>query len=132
MPLTVGAAGIPENNGIYNIPQKNNKSVTINKVIYNTSYFQNIMYDKFKNISNFALLFDETLNMTNQKKQLDLHIRYWHIENNKVATRYLMFVFTGHATAANILESFQATVKKIKPKITPNKYGWPSSQLEFL
>lgn len=41
-----------------------------------------------------------------KKKQLDLHIRYWQADENKVATRYLKSVFMGHVTAANIFESF--------------------------
>lgn len=79
-------------------------------------YFQSVMYDEYKKVSHFTLLFDEILNRTNQKKQLDLHIRYWQADENKVATRNLTSVFMGHATAADIFESFMEAVKKLDLK----------------
>ncbi|XP_035225316.1 uncharacterized protein LOC118197866 [Stegodyphus dumicola] len=67
-----------------------------------TPYFQRLMYNESKKLSHFTLLFDETLNTTNQKKQLDLHVRYWHPDQNKVVTRFLTSDFMEHTTAANI------------------------------
>jgi hypothetical protein len=74
------------------------------------------MYDELKEISDFTLLFDETLNRTNQKKQMDIHIRYLDAHDNQVVTQYLTSVFMGHATAANIFESFQEAVQKLELK----------------
>lgn len=79
-------------------------------------HFQSLMYEELKSISHFTILFDETLNKTNQKKQLDLHIRYWHPVENIVVTRYLTSDFMGHSTASDILESFQKAVGKLDLK----------------
>lgn len=79
-------------------------------------HFQNLMYEEFAKLTHFTLLFDETFNKTNQQKQLDLHIRYWHDQENKVETRYLTSVFMGHATATDIFATFQRSVQKLHLK----------------
>ncbi|GBN54738.1 hypothetical protein AVEN_265709-1 [Araneus ventricosus] len=47
----------------------------------------------WKAVSSFTLLFDETLNNSNQKKQLDVHARYWEPYDNKVVTTYFGSAF---------------------------------------
>lgn len=76
-------------------------------------HFQKLMYEEFTKLSHFTLLFDETLNRTNQQKQLDLHIRYWDAKEEKVNTRYLTSVFMGHATAYDVFSAFQTGVQKL-------------------
>ncbi|GBM43030.1 hypothetical protein AVEN_215164-1 [Araneus ventricosus] len=78
-------------------------------------YFQNQVYEDLKQLSHFTVLFDETLNKTNQQKQLDLHIRYWS-KDNRVTTRYLTSIFMGHATASNILDAFKIALAKLDLK----------------
>ncbi|XP_074652758.1 uncharacterized protein LOC141907086 [Tubulanus polymorphus] len=52
----------------------------------------------------YVMLFDESLNDHNQKKQLGVHLRYW--DNNKVVTRYYDSTFIGHARASDMLQHF--------------------------
>ncbi|CAL1274781.1 unnamed protein product, partial [Larinioides sclopetarius] len=40
-------------------------------------HFQNQVYEELRQLTHFTALFDETLNKTNQQKQMDLHVRYW-------------------------------------------------------
>ena len=42
----------------------------------------------------YVVLFDESLNKKHQKKQMDIHVRYWTSEN-RVATRYFGSQFLG-------------------------------------
>ena len=55
------------------------------------------LIDKLKcdvrNSGPFVLLFDESLNKKMQKKQLDIHLRYW--KDNRVETRYFSSEFIG-------------------------------------
>ena len=55
-------------------------------------------------IDAMVILFDETLNKEQGKKQLDYHIRFWH--GNRVYTRYLDSEFMGKATHLDLLEKF--------------------------
>ncbi|XP_074643983.1 uncharacterized protein LOC141900835 [Tubulanus polymorphus] len=49
----------------------------------------------------YVMLFDESLNDHNQKKQLDVHLRYW--DNNKVVTsEYVKTEFNKESTLLNI------------------------------
>ena len=52
-----------------------------------------------------VILFDETLNREQGKKQLDYHVRFWH--GNRVCTRYLDSEFLGKATHADLFECFK-------------------------
>ncbi|XP_047740789.1 uncharacterized protein LOC125179270 [Hyalella azteca] len=49
---------------------------------------------------NFVLLFDESLNGELQKKQLDMHVRFW--SDGVVSSRYFGSSFMGHATAEDL------------------------------
>ena len=55
-------------------------------------------------IDAMVILFDETLNKEQGKKQLDYHIRFWH--GNRVYTRYLDSEFMGKATSIDLLQKF--------------------------
>lgn len=49
-----------------------------------------------QNISGpYVILFDESLNKAMQEKQMDLHIRYWDTQLNKIVTRYFVSEFLG-------------------------------------
>ena len=50
--------------------------------------------------------FDESLNKVAQKGQMDVFVRFWNDENNRVCTRYYGSAFLGHATAADIMTAF--------------------------
>lgn len=76
-------------------------------------HFQTLLVDNCKNAEFFTLLFDETLNQTNQKKQLDIHVRYWHQEECRVRTQYLTSAFIGHSTSEDILSALYECVVKL-------------------
>ncbi|KAL7868767.1 hypothetical protein SRHO_G00101510 [Serrasalmus rhombeus] len=50
----------------------------------------------------FVLMFDESLNQSSKKNQMDLHIRF--LEDGCVRSRYFGSEFLGHATADDLLQ----------------------------
>ena len=63
-------------------------------------YFLDLLSTRARNANGYVLLFDESLNHQLQKKQLDMHVRFW--DGNVVKTHYFVSRFLGHATADNL------------------------------
>ncbi|KAG8175604.1 hypothetical protein JTE90_019416 [Oedothorax gibbosus] len=61
----------------------------------------------------FTILFDETLNKSNQRKQMDIHLRFWDSSENQVKTKYFDSAFMGHSTAGDLLKEFYTIVKSL-------------------
>ncbi|GBM75222.1 hypothetical protein AVEN_73987-1 [Araneus ventricosus] len=74
-------------------------------------YLENLLQENL-NKKNFVLLFDESLNMIRQEKQMDIHVRYWH--QNRVSTIYFNSVFLGHNRSFDIFEEFISAIAKLK------------------
>lgn len=53
-----------------------------------------------KEINDYVVLFDESLNAGLQSKQMDIFVRFW--DGNKVSTRYYTSKFLGHALAETL------------------------------
>ena len=66
-------------------------------------YFHELLIKKIRAVKYYTLLFDESLNQINQKKQMDMIVRFWDSKSNKVTERYFNSEFFGHATAADML-----------------------------
>lgn len=63
--------------------------------------------DLLKEIRSFySVLFDESLNKSTQKKQMDIHVRYWNEKKDQVCTRFFQSVFLGHGTAQDMVSHF--------------------------
>jgi hypothetical protein len=56
-------------------------------------YFKDQLLKNVSSSSYFVILFDEILDKKNQKKQMDVHVRFWN--NNTVVTHYLGSKFLG-------------------------------------
>jgi hypothetical protein len=73
-------------------------------------YFHDRLIEDIKNCQRFVLCFDEQTNNQN-KKQLDLLLRYWSSKKGLVVTRYYRTISLGHAqatvVAGGILDSFR-------------------------
>ena len=77
-------------------------------------YFENLLMEQVRNVGDFVLLFDESLNKITHTKQMDIHVRYWQQENNQVQTRYMKSVYMGHGTADDMMEHFDKGVSNVK------------------
>ena len=70
-------------------------------------YFHEPLIEKICAVKYYTLSFHESLNQINQKKQMDMILRFWDNKSNKVAERYLNSEFIGHATIADMLTHFK-------------------------
>ena len=57
--------------------------------------------------------FDESLNYSFQKGQMDLLICYWDNDTDRVCTHYMGSGFMGCSTADNVLETFQNRISEV-------------------
>ncbi|XP_070386740.1 uncharacterized protein [Dermacentor albipictus] len=64
-------------------------------------FFLSALQRDIKDCDYYVVLFDESTNDYLQRKQLDVHIRFWN-SSHKVATRYYTSVFMGHSTSEDI------------------------------
>ena len=61
----------------------------------------------------YAISFDESLNRVLQKEQMDIIVRFWDKEKNKVSSRYRNSQFLGHTRAADLLHKFREALGKL-------------------
>ena len=61
----------------------------------------------------YLISFDESLNKVLQKEQMDIIVRFWDKEKNKVSSRYLNSQFLGHTRAADLLQKFREALGKL-------------------
>ena len=81
----------------------------------------------------FVACFDEALNHVVQRGQMDVHIRFWHETQRKVATRYFTSAFLGHARTTDLLEKFKGVFKeKSLSKFTQVSMDGPSVNWKFI
>jgi hypothetical protein len=73
-------------------------------------YFRSLLS---KNLANepYVLIFDESPNKQQQKKQMDILIRFWH--HGTVKSRYYNTSFMGHATAVDLLDTVTSAVEDL-------------------
>ncbi|GBN55838.1 hypothetical protein AVEN_260636-1 [Araneus ventricosus] len=95
-------------------------------------YFKTKLTKNLENSEFFTLLFDETLNNSNQKKQLDVHVRYWEPYDNKMVTTYFGSALLGHSTAKDILTEFYDIIGSSSlPKLLQISMDGPSVNWSF-
>lgn len=63
------------------------------------------LQDILKKVDCFTIAFDESLNKISEKEQMDIYIRYWDDEFNKVLCQYYTSTFLGHTTAEDMLDA---------------------------
>ncbi|CAF1116233.1 unnamed protein product [Rotaria sordida] len=73
-------------------------------------YFHRYLIKQLKRCEKFVLCIDEQTNVQN-KKQLDLLVKFWSYDEGLVVTRYFKFILLGHAQA-NVLQD--ATINCFK------------------
>lgn len=61
-------------------------------------YFHQALVKELKRVDKFVLCFDESTN-TQNKKQLDLIVKFWSHDGGMVVTRFYKSIFLGHARA---------------------------------
>ena len=80
----------------------------------------------------YVISFDESLNKVLQKEQMDLIVRFWDKEKNKVSSRYLNSQFLGHTRAADLLQKFSEALGKLNlANLIQNSMDGPSTNWKF-
>ena len=75
-------------------------------------HFEQLLLEDVSRSPFFALSFDESLNKSLQRGQMDILVRYWEMEKRLAVTRYLTSEFMGYAKAEDIMTSFEQDVTK--------------------
>ena len=86
-------------------------------------YCHEWLIEKIHAVKYYTLLFDESWNQINQKKQMDMIVRFWDSESNKGTERYFNSEFMGHATAAAMLTHLKMEWLFLTPAVWC-KYLW--------
>ncbi|CAN8021727.1 unnamed protein product [Ixodes persulcatus] len=73
-------------------------------------FFLSCLQRELEQSDGYTVLFDESLNGTLQRKQMDIHSRYWSTIPEHVTTRYYTSVFMGHSTAEDLQEKLLAAL----------------------
>ncbi|XP_063229695.1 uncharacterized protein LOC134534921 [Bacillus rossius redtenbacheri] len=76
-------------------------------------HFKAAIFKTANEVEHYCLLFDESLNLSNQKKQMDIHIRLWDPNSDEVVTRFFTSVFMGHSSAEVTLSTLQEATEKL-------------------
>jgi hypothetical protein len=96
-------------------------------------YFHGILTKTLNSCSEYVVCFDEALNEISQKGQMDIVIRYWDTRANLVSSRYFCSAFMGHATANDILETFQVAMAELNiGKVVQVSMDGPAVNWKFL
>ncbi|XP_013861075.1 uncharacterized protein LOC106515698, partial [Austrofundulus limnaeus] len=74
-------------------------------------FFKQQLVDIVNTAGPFVLMFDESLNQSTKKKQLDVHVGFWN--EDCVQSRYLGSQFLGHGTAEDLLHHIKECVAKL-------------------
>ena len=81
----------------------------------------------------FVVSFDESLNKVLQEEQMDLLLRFWDDELNRVVTRYFDSVFLGYTRAEDLLGKFKGGLSKLNMRnMLQISMDGPSTNWKFL
>ena len=76
-------------------------------------YFRQLLIDELKNCNYYSLCSDESLNDFTQTCQMDINIRFWSKAKKKACVCYYDSKLLGHATANELLSSFNKIINTI-------------------
>ena len=81
----------------------------------------------------YIVCFDEFLNEVIQKEQMDICVRLWDLNRNKMASRYFSSAWLGLTTAKDLYDGFTTVLNNdILPKILHVSMDGPSANWKFL
>lgn len=70
-------------------------------------HFKKLLVNSVNDAGPFVLMFDESLNKSAKKKQLDIHVRVW--KDDRVMSSYFGSQFLGHAKAEDLLQHIKVS-----------------------
>jgi len=79
-------------------------------------YFKQEFEETLSKCEFYTVAFDESLNKVSQKKQMDIHVRYWNSIDNEVSSCYYSSVFLGHTTGVDIIGAIKTSLNSLNLK----------------
>lgn len=76
-------------------------------------FFLSCLQRELEQSDGYTVLFDESLNDYLQRKQMDIHVRYWSTMPERVTTRFYTSVFMGHSTAEDLQEKLLGALEDL-------------------
>ena len=76
-------------------------------------YFKSLLNDTISSLDCFVAMFDESYHKISRRGQMDLHVRFWDIENNYVARRYFNSKFLEKGAAQDIYKKFKECISEL-------------------
>ena len=73
-----------------------------------------VFLQSLKEVPLYTASFDESYDNVFKQGQVDLHVRYWNSEKERVDVHYLKGSFMGKSAAVDVLEHFNSCVKSIE------------------
>ena len=78
-------------------------------------YFHQLLTEKVQKSEIFVISFDESLNDSNKKCQMDSIIRLWDHTEQKAQVRFWSSSYLGHSTHFDLLENFNSCIDSLDP-----------------
>ena len=92
-----------------------------------------MLLQKISSLPHQVVSFDKSLNNSVQKVQIDLLIRYWDNDTDRLCTCYMGSEFMGCSTADDVLEAFQNGISEVdESKVMQFSSDGPNAKLAFL
>ena len=93
-------------------------------------YFQKVLVNEIQKSLYHSVSFDEALNRSLQKQQMDIHMHYWCLLTNQVKVQYLDSQFQYKASADVLLDESLKTLDSIK--MHQLSMDWPNVNWSIL
>jgi len=78
-------------------------------------YYHDILLKHLQNPgTKYLILFDESLNKALQEEQMNILVRFWDCNINRVQTRYYGSQFLGHTRASDMMTNFKSAINDLR------------------
>ena len=95
-------------------------------------HFKSLLVETLQMSEIHVYSFDESLNEVTQTSEMDLYIRFWDVNRNRVNVRYFGSSSLGHTTHKDLLTHFNDIVKGLEPpKLYQISMDGPNVNLKF-
>ena len=92
-----------------------------------------MLIDSLREVPFYCMSFDESYNNVLEKRQIDLHVRYWEHTKNHGVKRYLHSSFMGKSSADDVYSHFNScTETLVDANCLQVSSNGPSMNLAFL
>ncbi|KAH8034214.1 hypothetical protein HPB51_021884 [Rhipicephalus microplus] len=94
-------------------------------------FFLSCLQRELEQSDGYTVLFHGSLNDYLQRKQMDIHVRYWSTMPERVTTRFYTSVFMGHSTAKDLQEKLLGALEEfVAGESCSAVNGWPQCKPE--